>query len=126
MNGHPLRRILAVEDEPDLRAVLDLCLRQVGGFELLLCASGEDALAGAVAFAPDLLLLDVMMPGLDGPATLAGLRARGVGAPAFFLTAKVHPAEVADLKAQGAAAVVAKPFDPMGLADELRNHWEAL
>lgn len=126
MNPRPLRRILAVEDEPDLRAVIDLCLRQVGGFELLLCPSGEAALERAVAFDPDLLLLDVMMPGMDGPATLAALRALGLTAPAFFLTAKVHPTEVADLKARGAAAVVAKPFDPMGLAAHLRNEWDTL
>lgn len=126
MNGRPLRRILVIEDEPDLRAVLELCLQQVGGFDTLLCASGEEALARGAAFRPDLLLLDVMMPGLDGPTTLDRLRLRGMDAPAFFLTAKVHPVEVAELSARGAAAVVAKPFDPMTLARDLRARWEAL
>ena len=126
MTRPPLRRILAVEDEPDLRAVLDLCLREVGQFEVLLCASGEEALAKAPGFAPDLFLLDVMMPGLDGPGTLQGLRARGCGAPAFFLTAKVQAGDVADLLAAGAAAVVPQPFDPRALPEELRTRWEAL
>ncbi|HET8714328.1 MAG TPA: response regulator [Holophagaceae bacterium] len=126
MTRPPLRRILAVEDESDLRAVLDLCLREVGQFEVLLCASGEEALAKAPGFAPDLFLLDVMMPGLDGPGTLQGLRALGCGAPAFFLTAKVQAGDVADLLAAGAAAVVPKPFDPMALPEELRARWDAL
>ena len=122
----PLRRILAVEDEADLRAVLELCLREVGRFEVLICGSGEEALAQAPAFAPDLFLLDVMMPGLDGPGTLQRLRALGCGAPAFFLTAKVQAGDVAELTAAGAASVVPKPFDPMSLPDELRARWAAL
>lgn len=126
MKAGALRKVLVVEDEPDLRAVLDLSLGGVGGLETLICASGEEALARAAAFGPDLLLLDVMMPGLDGPETLRRLRAAGVGCPAFFLTAKVQAGDVVKLKALGAAAVVPKPFDPMTLPEELRTHWEAL
>jgi CheY-like chemotaxis protein len=121
----PLSRILVVDDEPDLRNLLRLCLVEVGGYGVDLCSSGPDALARLETDRPDLILMDVMMPGLDGPATLAALRDRGLGTPVVFLTAKVQAPEVAALKAQGALGVIAKPFDPMTLADEVRALWEA-
>ena len=122
----PLTRILMVEDDPDIRAVAHLSLTAVGGFTVALCASGEEALAQAEAFAPDLLLLDVMMPGMDGPATLAALRAKPAlaGVPALFMTAKVQPQEVAHYRDLGAADVLPKPFDPMALPGQLRALWE--
>jgi len=124
----PLTRILMVEDDPDIRAVAHLSLTAVGGFTVALCASGEEALAQAEAFAPDLLLLDVMMPGMDGPATLAALRAKPAlaGVPALFMTAKVQPQEVAHYRDLGAADVLPKPFDPMALPGQLRALWERL
>jgi len=124
----PLTRILMVEDDPDIRAVAYLSLTAVGGFTVALCASGEEALAQAEAFAPDLLLLDVMMPGMDGPATLAALRAKPAlaGVPALFMTAKVQPQEVAHYRDLGAADVLPKPFDPMALPGQLRALWERL
>ncbi|HJU83932.1 MAG TPA: response regulator [Holophagaceae bacterium] len=120
-----LSRILAVEDEPDIRSVLELCLRSLGGFTVLSCASGEEALGQAEAFAPDLLLLDVMMPSLDGPDTLRALRKRPPLAqvPAIFLTAKVRPQELQQLRELGAAGVVAKPFDPATLCGEIERIW---
>ncbi len=120
-----LRRILYVEDEEDIRMVGEMSLADVGGFEVRACASGPEALAAAVAFAPDLLLLDVMMPGMDGPTVLRDLRAlpEPVTAPAIFMTAKIMAAEIAELKAAGALGVVPKPFDPMTLPDELRAIW---
>jgi len=69
-----LKRILYVEDEPDIQAVAKIALETVGGFELKVFSSGEEALANAVSYAPDLLLLDVMMPGMDGPTTLKALK----------------------------------------------------
>lgn len=122
----PLTRILMVEDDPDIRAVAHLSLTAVGGFKVALCASGEEALAQAEAFAPDLILLDVMMPGLDGPATLSALRAKPAlsGTPALFMTAKVQPQEMAQYRDLGALDVVAKPFDPMALPGQLRSLWE--
>ena len=124
----PLTRILMVEDDPDIRAVAHLSLTAVGGFMVALCASGEEALAQAEAFAPDLLLLDVMMPGMGGPATLAALRAKPAlaGVPALFMTAKVQPQEVAHYRDLGAADVLPKPFDPMALPGQLRALWERL
>lgn len=122
-----LQRILYVEDEPDIRAVAKLALEMVGGFTVKVCSSGEEALREAVAFGPDMILLDVMMPGMDGPSTLKALRALPSLAelPVAFMTAKVQPAEVAHYKTLGARDVIAKPFDPMTLASQVRAIWEA-
>ena len=118
-----LERILYVEDEPDIRAVAKIALETVGGFVLNTCNCGAQALQDAEAFKPDLLLLDVMMPGLDGPSTLAGLRKLPQTAftPAVFMTAKVQAAEMAYYASLGAIGVIAKPFNPMTLAKELRE-----
>ncbi|MEW5771323.1 MAG: response regulator [Pseudomonadota bacterium] len=120
-----LQRILYVEDEPDIQAVARLALELVGGFTVKICSSGEEALREAAAFAPDLILLDVMMPGMDGPSTLKALRGQATLAevPVAFMTAKVQPPEVAHYKALGARDVIAKPFDPMKLADQIRAIW---
>lgn len=121
-----LKRVLYVEDEPDIRAVAQVALQHIGGYELLVCESGEQAVRDAVAFAPDMILLDVMMPGMDGPGTLRALRGlpQLTGIPVAFMTAKVQPDEVAQLVAMGAVDVIAKPFDPMTLSDQVRALWE--
>jgi CheY-like chemotaxis protein len=120
-----LNKILYVEDEPDIQAVASIALVDVGGLTLEICKSGKEALAKAEDFNPDLLLLDVMMPEMDGPATLEALRKLPVTAntPAIFMTAKVQTHEVAHFKSIGAIDVVAKPFDPMTLAQTLREIW---
>lgn len=120
-----LKRILYVDDEPDIRAVAQIALETVGGFTVALFASAAEALAEAAAFAPDLILLDVMMPEMDGPATLAALRQLPACAntPVVFLTAKVQASEVDHLKALGAVDVVAKPFKPLQLPQTLREIW---
>lgn len=122
-----LQRVLYVEDEPDIQAVAKLALEMVGGFTVKICSSGADALREAEAFAPDMILLDVMMPGMDGPTTLAQLRQKPALAqvPVAFMTAKVQPAEVAHYKSLGARDVIPKPFDPMTLAAQVRSIWEA-
>lgn len=120
-----LKRILYVEDEPDIQTVARIALENLGGFALQVCSSGAEALSRAAAFGPQLLLLDVMMPGMDGPTTLAELRKLPATAqvPAIFMTAKVQPGEVAQYKALGALDVIAKPFDPMTLATQIRAIW---
>ncbi len=120
-----LERVLLVEDEPDIRTVAQLALETVGGLQVQTCDSGEAALRIAPQFAPDLILLDVMMPGMDGPATLRTLRGLPALAatPVVFMTAKVQPQEVAALRAAGAADVIAKPFDPMTLAETVKGLW---
>jgi CheY-like chemotaxis protein len=122
-----LRKILYVEDDDDIRTIATMALELVGKFEVRACKSGEEALAALEDFAADLILLDVMMPGMDGPTTLARLREqpRGARIPAIFMTAKVQPNEVDSLKGLGAIDVVTKPFDPMTLADTLRALWKS-
>lgn len=121
-----LRRVLCVEDEPDIRLVAQIALETVGRLEVSLCPSGLDAVAMALQVQPDLVVLDVMMPGMDGPGTLQALRdePRTADIPIVFMTAKVQPSEVAHLKSLGALDVIAKPFDPMLLAAQLRAIWE--
>ena len=119
-------RILYVEDEPDIQTVAQIALESVGGFKLKVCNSGKEALDNVSDFKPQLLLLDVMMPGMDGPSTLAELRKLpGLSdTPAIFMTAKVQPQEIEQLLTYGAIDVIAKPFDPMTLAGTLRNIWD--
>ena len=121
----PLTRILYVEDEPDIRMVAQMALQAVGGFTVIACASGQEALDAAPGAAADLLLLDVMMPGMDGPSTLKGLRGLPATAntPVIFMTAKVQAAEVAVYKGLGALEVIPKPFDPMELSAQIQRIW---
>lgn len=125
MVDRELKRILYVEDERDIQAVARIALETVGGFTLEVCSSGREALEKAEAFGPDLLLLDVMMPEMDGPSTLAALRSLPATAevPAVFMTAKVQPSEVRQYKELGALDVIAKPFDPMMLASVILEIW---
>jgi CheY-like chemotaxis protein len=128
MSRPALARILLVEDDPDIREIAEMALGAVGGFEVFSCGTGGEALRRAAEFAPQLAVVDVMMPGMDGPGLMAALRARPDTAalPVVFMTAKVQPEEVARWRALGAAEVIAKPFDPMKLADRLRDVWSKL
>lgn len=115
------RRILLVEDDDGIRTIAVMSLQELGGHQVLAFASGEEALARAVPFGPELLMLDVSMPGMDGPQTLAALRRlpelRHV--PAVFLTAHTNARQVAELRKLGAVDVIAKPFDPLHLCDRI-------
>jgi CheY-like chemotaxis protein len=119
----PLTRVMVAEDDPDIRAVIDIALARVGGLDVVCCADGAVALALATRDAPDLILLDVMMPVMDGVETLKCLRADPATAqiPVVFLTARVQPRDLERYYASGALAVIAKPFDPMTLARQLRD-----
>lgn len=122
-----LHKILYVEDEPDIQAIAQIALENVGGFELKICGSGQEAIQQAEGFKPDLILLDVMMPGMDGPTTLQELRKLDelANTPVMFMTAKVQPQEIEHFKSLGAIEVIAKPFDPMKLAETIQQAWEA-
>ncbi len=128
MSKTPLRKVMLVEDDPDIREIAEMALGTVGGFEVMACASGGEALRRVDAFAPQLAVIDVMMPAMDGPTLFASLRARPETAklPIVFMTAKVQPEEIERWHALGAADVVAKPFDPLALADRLRALWGKL
>lgn len=125
MPDSSLKRILMIEDEPDIRTVAELALEAIGGFELTACESGQQALERIADCRPQLILLDVMMPGMDGPATLKAIRQLPGYAetPAVFMTAKVQSDEIQGYLAEGAAGVIPKPFDPLALADQIREIW---
>ena len=121
-----LTKILYVEDDVDIQSVAKIALEIVGGFTLRSCSSGKEAVdPKSVEFAPDLMLLDVMMPEMDGPTTLSKLREYPElnKTPVIFMTAKVQASEVAYYKSLGAIGVIAKPFDPMLLATQIRQLW---
>lgn len=125
MSNPSLQNILYVEDEPDIQAVAGIALESIGGFTLKTCSNGQDAIDAAIDFQPDLILLDVMMPDMDGPTTLAELRKLPQlnDTPAMFMTAKVQPQEIDYLKSLGAIDVIPKPFDPMTLSEQIREIW---
>ena len=121
-------RILHVDDEPDIREIVDMSLSLSSDFELRACGSGSEALAAASEWSPLLILLDVMMPGMDGPTTLAHLRKnpQTSAIPVLFMTARAQTREVEQFIALGAQGVISKPFDPMALPFLVRNHLQAL
>jgi CheY-like chemotaxis protein len=121
-------RVLHVEDDPAIRAVASIALAKVGGFQLKSCAGGSEALQSGPEFDPHILLLDVMMPGMDGPATLAGLATRMKidGRLILFMTAKVQPSDLEQYRSYGAHGVIIKPFDAMRLHLQVMEHWRAL
>ncbi len=123
-----LRTIVYVDDEPDIREVVQLSLELTEALKVHTCESGEQAVQLVPQLRPDLVLLDVMMPMMDGPATLQQLRGMAVLAdlPVIFMTAKAMPQEVARFLELGAVAVIAKPFDPMQLGSQVLAIWEAL
>lgn len=120
-----LNRILHIEDDPSIQAVAKVALEAVGGFTVLSCSSGQDALDQVQGFAPDFILLDVMMPGMDGPQTLEQLcKVIDITQiPVAFMTAKVQPNEIEHYRSLGARDVIIKPFDPMQLATQVRAIW---
>jgi len=124
------RRILIVDDEDDIREVAQVSLELVGQFEVLTAASGSAGIRTARAAHPDAILLDVMMPDMDGPTTLVQLQADPAtrDIPVVFLTAKAQTADRARLAQLGAAGILTKPFDPLKLASEVAAtlHWARL
>ena len=114
---------MLVDDEDDIRTIGEMSLSAVGGFRVTLAASGAEALDTAPVAKPDLIILDVMMPDMDGPTTYEKLRSASATAatPVIFLTAKVQREEVKRYMALGAAGVISKPFDPMTLPNQIRD-----
>ena len=117
-------RILLVDDEPDIREVVDVSLCLDPDIKTRACASGADALVTAAQWSPSLILLDVRMPLMDGLATLASLREnpRTAHIPVLFLTARTQAAEIEHFISLGAQGVLSKPFNPMTLAALVRSH----
>ena len=115
-------KVLIIDDDADIRSIVRLSLGRLGGMEVVEAAGGAEGLRQAQDEKPDAILLDMMMPAMDGPATLAALRAQPATAttPVIFLTAKAMRAEIDRLRDLGAAGVLIKPFDPRTLPGEVR------
>lgn len=121
-----LKKILYVDDAQDLRKMVEVSLGRMGGYELKLCESGEAALVEVLSFAPDLMLLDVMMTGMSGPETLELMRQAPelANIPVIFMTSKATPEEIDNYKQLGAIEVIPKPFDPMQLPEKIQQVWQ--
>jgi two-component system OmpR family response regulator len=118
-----MTRVIYVDDEPDIREVAELSLCLDLDFEVRTASSGEQALEIVAEWIPDVILLDVMMPGMDGPSTLARLRESDASAavPVIFVTARAQSSEIQGFETLDAIGVIAKPFDPMTLAKQVRT-----
>jgi CheY-like chemotaxis protein len=121
-------RILHVDDEPDIRELVDMSLALNSDFQVRACCSGAEAIETAAAWSPYLILLDVMMPGMDGPTTLSELRKnrQTCEIPVVFMTARAQAREVEEFISLGAQGVISKPFDPMTLASQVEGHLQAV
>jgi CheY-like chemotaxis protein len=114
-------RILIIDDEDDIRQVAALSLETVAGWDVLLANSGQQGIERASVEQPDAILLDVMMPEMDGPTTFLKLRANQTTAhiPVLLLTAKVQGPDQRRFAGLGVAAILLKPFDPLTLAEQI-------
>lgn len=115
------KRILVIDDEDDIQEVVQLCLKTVGGWEVLTAGSGNEGLAKAEAEQPDAILLDVMMPDIDGIATFQKLQANTATRhiPVILLTAKVQAADQRRFAELGVVGTISKPFDPLNLTSQI-------
>lgn len=119
-------RIMVVDDDPDILSIARIALETMGGYTIETCSSGQEALNRVAAFDPDMILLDAMMPGMNGPETFKALTKapNQDTTPVVFFTGRVQSEDIAMFKNLGAAGVVAKPFDPMQLAGKVKDIWE--
>ena len=126
MVAEALRKLAYVEDEADIRTIAQMALQMMGGYEVALYASGEEALQQLPQDIPQLLLMDVMMPGQNGPSVLEAMRQipELQHLPVIFMTAKAQQVEIDYYKSLGAIGVITKPFDPMQLAHEVAELWQ--
>lgn len=116
-----IRYILLIDDDPNVRKLAKMSLEKVGRFEVTAAASGQEALEVVESRKPDVIVLDLMMPGLDGKQTLMRLKSLPAisDVPVVLLTAKLAGAEIDELLAMGAAGLIIKPFDPLKLPEEI-------
>jgi CheY-like chemotaxis protein len=123
-----LKTILLVEDDPDIQLITRLSLEIGGGYAVRVCGSGAEAIEAAPACAPDLILLDMMMPGMDGLATLDALRTLPelAATPVVFFTANTQDQIRQELLRRGAQDIIMKPVEPTALVEQIRGIWARL
>ncbi|HEY9603392.1 MAG TPA: response regulator [Allocoleopsis sp.] len=118
-----IKRVLVIDDEKNLCAVIEACLENLGGWQVLTALSGSEGLKKAQVQQPDAILLDVMMPDIDGLTLFQELQKDGAtqAIPVILLTAKVQSVDLAQFSQLGVAGVIAKPFDPLTLANQVAS-----
>lgn len=121
-----IKKILYAEDEIDLQTIVEITIRTTSEYEVKICNNGKELLNCVDDYKPDLILLDVMMPELDGPSTFNCLKENDntKDIPVIFMTAKAQTHEVANFKKSGAMGIITKPFDPMQLCSEIEGIWK--
>ena len=127
MPARALSRISYVEDDEDIQHIVRLSLERIGGLSVDIIGDPARAIERMVEFKPDLVVLDWMMPKIDGPTLCRQMRARSEtrDLPVVFVTAKASPHELEELRALGAAGTISKPFSPMNLPAQLRAIWDS-
>jgi CheY-like chemotaxis protein len=128
MPDRPLNRICYVEDDEDIQRIVRMSLERVGKMTVAVCSDPMRAIEVMIAFKPELVMLDWMMPGMDGPTLFKRMKEQPETSalPVVFITAKASAKEHEELMALGAAGVVSKPFAPKDLPDQLREIWKKL
>jgi len=128
MPDTPLNKVCYVEDDEDIQRIVRMSLERIGKMQVEIVADPTAAIDAILAFQPDLVLLDWMMPVLDGPALFRQMRAHDElrSVPVVFITAKASQRELDELRKMGAAGVLSKPFSPKDLPEQLRAIWRGL
>ena len=128
MPARPLSKVCYVEDDEDIQRIVRMSLERIGKMTVEVVSDPMVAIDAMLRFAPDLVLLDWMMPGMDGPTLFRAMKQKPETAafPVIFITAKATTAEMGELTALGAAGAISKPFNPKELPDQLREIWKKL
>jgi CheY-like chemotaxis protein len=128
MPARPLNRICYVEDDEDIQRIVRMSLERVGKMTVAVVTDPTQAMATITEFRPDLVMLDWMMPVLDGPTLFRQMKERPETSalPVVFITARASQTDLAELKTLGAAGTISKPFSPKDLPDQLRAIWAGL
>lgn len=124
----PLKKILFIDDDADIHFIIKMCLEDIPGVELCFALSGEEGIKKAMELHPDMILLDMMMPVMDGIATLRAFKLLPSVAkiPVVFFTARAQKSEIDEYLKMGALDVIVKPFDPILLADTIQQIWKKI
>jgi two-component system OmpR family response regulator len=128
MPATPLSKVFYAEDDEDIQRIVRMSLERIGKMTVMVESDPLKAVEGIRAFKPDLVMLDWMMPGMDGPTLLKTMRAQPdmAGYPVVFITAKATQKDHAELLSLGAAGIVSKPFSPKDLPEQLKAIWAGL